>query len=230
MMPHTKKAKASPSQEPEIDNVSQYFRDDDADIVLQSSNMDDFHVHKVVLSKASPVFKGMSSLSSDSIANKEGETKDGMPIIKMVEDTETLSILLRHIYPELPGPIVNSFEDFVGIKHGLELARKFDLPCLRDRLRLVLLSRVHERPEIVFSIGWAYQLHGVIQEAARKTLCRASLTGPEEAEFAEISGTALFRLLRYQRNCIAAALAPLANFTWIEAVPNLYYLRLQDTC
>jgi len=199
-------------------NASLLFRDNDADVILQSSNMDDFHVHKIILSKASPVFQGMMSLHHDSSVDKKAETKDRVPVIKMVEDTEALSILLRHIYPEPPGPVVNSFESFVGIKRGLELARKFDMPCLRDRLRLILLSRVDEEPEIVFSVGWAYQLKDVIQRAAGSTLSNAVLTGPEEAEFAEISGTALFRLLTYQRDCIAAAVAPLTNFSWIDAV------------
>jgi len=45
-------------------NASLLFRDNDADVILQSSNMDDFHVHKIILSKASPVFQGNDVSSS----------------------------------------------------------------------------------------------------------------------------------------------------------------------
>jgi hypothetical protein len=70
----------------------------DANLIIRSSNLVDFRVHKSVLAMASPVFKDAFSLSQPS----DGESVDGLPVVRLSEDSELLSALVSMLYPLRP--------------------------------------------------------------------------------------------------------------------------------
>lgn len=87
------------------------FIRDSADVILRSSERDDFRVHKLILSEASNVFEGMFSLpqSSDtsdrqtpgstSVSGERVSEDQQRAVVDMPESSRTLDLLLRYCYP-----------------------------------------------------------------------------------------------------------------------------------
>jgi hypothetical protein len=76
----------------------------DANLIIQSSDLVDFRVHKTVLAMASPFFRDLLSspqpFDSDSV--------DGLPVIKLSEGSELLISLVSLLYP-VPTVIPTSY-------------------------------------------------------------------------------------------------------------------------
>ena len=71
------------------------FNVSDANLIVRSSDLVDFRVHKSVLAMVSPLFQRLLSrpqpLDSGSV--------DGLPVIKFPEDSELLNSLISLLYP-----------------------------------------------------------------------------------------------------------------------------------
>ena len=81
------------------------FEVPDANIIIRSSDLIDFRVHKSVLAMSSPFFKDLLSLPQPS----DSETSDGLPVIELSEDSELLHTLVSMLYP-LPPVLPKSYE------------------------------------------------------------------------------------------------------------------------
>jgi BTB/POZ domain len=66
----------------------------DANLIIRSSDLVNFRVHKPVLAIASPVLKDLFSLPQPS----DSETVDGLPVIQLSEDSELLNCLVSMLY------------------------------------------------------------------------------------------------------------------------------------
>ena len=77
----------------------------DANLIIQSSDLVNFRVHKPVLAMASPFFKQLLSHPQPS----DGEFVDELPVVKLSEDSELLNCLVSILYPVRP-VIPNSHE------------------------------------------------------------------------------------------------------------------------
>ena len=77
----------------------------DANLVIRSSDLVNFKVHKHVLAVASPFFKHLLSLPQP----PDGESVDGLPVIQLPEDSWLLSTLVSMLYPLCP-VIPNSYD------------------------------------------------------------------------------------------------------------------------
>lgn len=77
----------------------------DANLIIRSSDLVDFRVHKPVLAMVSSVFKDLFSLPQPS----DSESDDDFPVVKLSEDSEILHSLVSIIYP-VPTVIPNSHE------------------------------------------------------------------------------------------------------------------------
>jgi len=176
------------------------FRDTDADVILLSSDDQEFHVHKLILSKASPVFHDILSLP------QHQNTEKPLPVVQMSEGAHALTLLLEYIYPELSGHRAVSFVDLANVRIGLELSRKYQMLRLQERLHETLLTRAKGTPESIYAIGWEFQMKDVVHAAAYESLrnprnLEAGVTVPE---LAFIPALALQRLMQYQRRCMDA--------------------------
>jgi hypothetical protein len=67
----------------------------DANIIIRSSDLVYFRLHKSVLALVSPFFEDLLSLPQPS----DGETVDGLPVVQLSEDSELLNSLVSIIYP-----------------------------------------------------------------------------------------------------------------------------------
>src|SRR5882762_220487 len=108
----------SPASEPLFIGAPELFRDADADIIILSFDDQEFHVHKLILSKASPVFRDILSLP------QHQDTEKPLPVVRMSESAHALTLLLEYIYPELSGYPAVSLVDLANVRIGLELSRK----------------------------------------------------------------------------------------------------------
>ena len=70
----------------------------DANIIIRSSDLVNFRVHKSVLAMASPFFKDLLSLPQP----PDGEFIDGLPVVQLSEDSNLLSTLVSMLYPLRP--------------------------------------------------------------------------------------------------------------------------------
>ena len=77
----------------------------DANLILRSSDVVDFRVHKPLLAMASPFFKDLLSLPQPS----DSETVDGLPMVQLSESSELLNNLVSILYP-VPTVMPDSYE------------------------------------------------------------------------------------------------------------------------
>jgi BTB/POZ domain len=77
----------------------------DANLIIRSSDLVDFRVHKSMLAMASPFFKDLLSLPQPS----DSETVDGIPVVQLSEGSELLNSLISMLYP-IPTAMPKSYE------------------------------------------------------------------------------------------------------------------------
>jgi hypothetical protein len=104
----------------------------DADLIIQSSDLVDFRIHKLVLSSASPFFSDMFSLPQP----PNGDTIDGLPVVHLSEDAEVLHSLLTMLYP-IPSVVLNSYDKAVAL---LAASHKYDMVGVQSRIRTEIQS------------------------------------------------------------------------------------------
>ncbi|KAI0057439.1 hypothetical protein BV25DRAFT_1831115 [Artomyces pyxidatus] len=202
----------------EVRDADPPFDGDDADIILRSCDNVDFHVHKLFLSRASPFFKAMLSLPTPAHTHgvqpgTSDEVRNGLPVVRMSEDTHILDAALRLCYP----PPLPRFDTLETLKAAWRAAAKFDIRGAHEVCAQYLLMFAKQEPERVYALAWTYGAWDVAAIAARETLQQPLLVGPYVEEFNDISGAALFRLLEYQRRCIQAVETLIPDLkTWLD--------------
>ena len=99
----------------------------DASLIIRSSDLVDFRVHKPILAMASPFFADLLSLPQPS----EGESVDGLPVVHMPEDAELLNSLISMLYPVRP-VIPDSYDK---VLHLLAACQKYDMLQIQSSIR-----------------------------------------------------------------------------------------------
>ncbi|KAH9931717.1 uncharacterized protein BXZ73DRAFT_3833, partial [Epithele typhae] len=134
------------------------FDQPSVDLILRSSGHVYFHVHRAILTQASPVFADMFSIPQPSTAPQS----DHPPVVDVSETEETLRCLLLLCYP-LNKPHMESLQDvepvlMAAIKYDME----WPLSFLSDRLQ----SAIADHPLRVWAIACRAGLAGIAQQAA----------------------------------------------------------------
>ncbi|KZT40256.1 hypothetical protein SISSUDRAFT_531403 [Sistotremastrum suecicum HHB10207 ss-3] len=184
-------------------HVSRSFNnsENDAELVLQSSDNVYFYVHKWPLAKSSAVFKDMLSIG-DRYPHSAGETEDeqGLPIVEMTETSATLKALLRFIYP-CPNPTISRFEHLSSIT---DAAFKYDIATVLKAVRMLLQESqfMDSQPLRVYAIAKRYEFRDVEKAAIRQCYGINPASDPSLLSFPEmeyLSARDLHRLLIYRR-------------------------------
>ncbi|KAI0789317.1 hypothetical protein C8Q75DRAFT_767559 [Abortiporus biennis] len=183
---------------PETHTAQPPFNDEDADVVLRTSDNVDFYIHKVILSIASPFFKDMFSLNQPqtTLDGPAALTQKNHPIIHITEDSQTIDHLLRLCYP-VDDPASG---DLNHIGRVLEAAMKYQLDMPTKRMKESLRQRMSEDSLMVFATACRLNLEEEAKAAARiwkQSPDPSRYSGPEMEQF---SAGAYFRLLRYVRD------------------------------
>ena len=163
-------------------------------IVLRSSDSVDFFVIEGLIRFVSPFFDKKFPLG-------EHEEVDGRPVIDVLEDSTVLRYLLDLIYPaseELDIPDCHLYRELV------RAARKFEMSKVVERLQKQGIALAYEEPLRMYAIAISLGLDEVAEVAARETLSQPLQEMSFVAEFYQITGADMFRLMRYRFNCADA--------------------------
>jgi len=99
----------------------------DASLIIRSSDLVDFRVHKSVLAMVSPVFGDLLSLPQPS----DSEIVDGLPMVQLSEDAELLNTLVSMLYPirrVMP-------ESYDKVLYSLAACQKYDMVQVQSYIR-----------------------------------------------------------------------------------------------
>jgi hypothetical protein len=98
-----------------------------ADVILRSSDLVSFRVHKSTLVISSPFFNHKFSIPQP----LDGEVIDGLPVVHVSENSELLHSLLTLLYP-IPSVMPDSYEKTLAF---LSASQKYDMPTALSTVR-----------------------------------------------------------------------------------------------
>jgi hypothetical protein len=139
----------------------------DANLIIRSSDLVNFRVHKLILSMASPFFTNLLSLPQPS----DGESVDGLPVVTFTEDAEVLNSLVSMLYPIHP-VIPDSYDK---VLHLLAACQKYDMDPIQSSIRAEISREGSPAPvgaEVfrAYAIASSKGLVPEMEKAARLTL------------------------------------------------------------
>jgi hypothetical protein len=137
------------------------------DVILQSSDLVKFRVHKVVLVTSSPFFRDMFSLPLPSNGEPAGE----LPVVPVPEDAAVLKSLISMLYP-VPPEIPKSNDTILAL---LSAAQEYDMVAVQSSIRTeasrrALLSPPHAKAFRMYAIACSRRLIPEMETAALLTL------------------------------------------------------------
>lgn len=196
--------------------ASSPFDDEEADIILRTSDNIDFLVYSVLLRISSPFFKTLLSLPQPpSTADPTQEVCDGKPIIPITEESKVIDQVLRFCYP-FGDPELKNFADIVDI---VEALKKYELVQLDRAAKLFCAEQVLEaKPFQVFAIVSKLKMKEEAQKAAFYSL-RYPFPSTCVPEFSLITGSQLHQLLIYRQRCAEVARQYFDRLVWSRSQP-----------
>ncbi|EIW63242.1 uncharacterized protein TRAVEDRAFT_112862 [Trametes versicolor FP-101664 SS1] len=188
--------------------LSALYCDPDADVIFRSCDAVDFRLHKLILHKASPVFRDMFGLPED-------PAQRGIPqTVAMTEDAMTLQDLLSFCYP-FPRPDFQNLDRLLSV---LRASLKYDMAFLVGELGRHLKLFVPAEPLRVYAIAYTMLDDADLARAAAKQLLHDPLFSDPlvpPPEFDSLPARALSIVGAYRRQCIVAAQTVLLDFDWM---------------
>ncbi|KAI9441856.1 hypothetical protein H4582DRAFT_1935428 [Lactarius indigo] len=191
---------------------SGYLDPPHADVIIQSSDLVNFRVNKVVLSVSSPFFADMFSLPQPS-DTPDNEVVDGLPVMRLSEDAELLNRLLTMLYP-VPSAVPDSYDKVVEL---LAACQKYDMAGVQSSIRTEIKSR---GPAVLTGMV-AYRAYAISSNAKllpeMETFARHTLDFPMTLEYLSdelplFAGWALRDLSRYRKRCRDRLVSTLQSF------------------
>ncbi|KAJ6518937.1 hypothetical protein C8R45DRAFT_1116785 [Mycena sanguinolenta] len=208
-----------------ICNTETPFAREAADIIVRSmSDNVDFRVQKAFLSVTSSVFRDMFSLpqSESRVASgfSAGDVQDGLHIITLDEDHETLGTLLRMCYPRWMvmdcQPLFPTLERVLAV---LTAAKKYAMDGVEQEIRAVLVAPrfIEPNPLRAFALAMKDNLYDEAKICARYTLQTPILGKLYMPELEYITAGAYHRLQQYHVFCGIAAHGVGQDLDWITS-------------
>lgn len=186
-----------------------------ADVILRSADGVEFRVFKLFLSLASPFFETLFGLPQAPDRATDQETKDGLAVIAMSEDSKTLDSFFRFCYPSTlaDDPDIESLADGLSL---LAAARKYSLDLIEKKVCQALANSevLETEPIRYFAIARNARLAHETITAARYTL-RQPLIPAQFSEIELITASELLALLTYHKNCSIAVQPLTRNLKWL---------------
>jgi hypothetical protein len=197
------------------------FDNQEADVILRSSDNIDFYVFKALVSFSSSVFKDMFYVEQGQQGS--GELKGGLQVIPTDDTAETWRILLRFSYPSwaVGPPALNSLDEF---SKALESSRKYGMTGAEQSIvaDFVTPRFVEKEPMRVFALACQYGLEPEARTAAKQTLRTPILDHPYIAEMEYLTVRIFHRLQQYHLQCGKAASKVARDTTWVAKSVDLF--------
>ncbi|KAG2075591.1 hypothetical protein BDR04DRAFT_1069365 [Suillus decipiens] len=186
-----------------------------ADVILRSADGVEFRVFMLFLSLASPFFETLFGLPQAPDGGSDQETKDGLPVIAVSEDSKTLDLFLRFCYPSTlaEDPSLDNLTEVLSV---LAAAKKYSLELIERKVCQALANPkiLETEPLRCFAIARNARLKHETITAARYNL-RQPLVPALFAEINLITASDLLALLTYHKKCIIAVQAFMKNLEWM---------------
>jgi hypothetical protein len=189
----------------------------DANLIIQSSDLVNFRVHKAVLAMASPFFKDLLSLPQP----PDSEFIDGLPVVRLAEDAELLHSLVSVLYP-VPSVIPHSCERVLDL---LAACQKYDMIKAQSYIRAEVekwspwgfLPPFGNTVFRVYAIASEKGLTPEMESAARQSLDQPMTFETLGAGLRLFQGSALRDLAHYRKRCRDNLVACLKSFLEVGA-------------
>ena len=170
----------------------------DADVILQSSDLVNFCVHKSILATSSPFFEDLFSLPQP----PDHEVIGVLPVVRLSEDAEVLNSLVTMLYP-LPPQIPDSVDIILTL---LAACEKYDMLAVQSSIRAEVIRRSLLLPTgadtyRLFAVACRKRLIPEIKAAARLTLSYPMTFEYLGEALKSFEGWALSDLARFRRRC-----------------------------
>ncbi|KAJ7065865.1 hypothetical protein C8F01DRAFT_1021140 [Mycena amicta] len=183
---------------------SPFFCDPKADVILVSSDQVEFHLHQLVLSLVSPVFRDMFSLPQGEIAES---SSDGLPEVQISESSAVLQRFLRFWYPGADLAAI-PFTTISELAEVLELiVLKYDIHTLIPVSKMQLERLSVADPLAGFPVAVRYGWKDIALKAAKESLrvdLRTAAYSMHRLQWTQVPATALLALLEYHQRCSEA--------------------------
>jgi hypothetical protein len=186
----------------------------DANLVIRSSDLVNFRVHKSVLAVASPFFKDLLSLPQPS----DTESVDGLPVVQLSEDAELLNSLVSMLYPVRP-VIPDSYDKVLYL---LATCQKYEMVQVQLSIRAEVGRGSFPAPvgtEVfrAYAIASAKGLIPETENAARLTLDHPMTFESIGEGLRLFDGCALRDLARFRKRCRDNLVTCLKSFLEVNA-------------
>ena len=186
----------------------------DPNLIIQSSDLVNFRVHKQVLAVASPFFRDLLSLPQPF----GSEFVDGLPVVKVPEDAELLSSLVSMLYP-VPPVVPDSYDQVLYL---LAVCKKYDMDQVQSSIRAEVHRGGFPAPfgaEVfgAYAIASAEGLIPEMEDAARLTLDHAMTFETIGEDLQLFEGSALRDLAHFRKACKDNLVSCLKSFSEADA-------------
>ena len=185
-------------------------------MILRTSDLVEFRVHKSILTVCSPHWESVIQSLEDGGGNTRATTsqdREGRPIMNVGEDSNTLDLLLRIVYPTDTPPIDSVWDAFTL----LEAARKYEMVQAIKVSKKAIAQCAEASPLRVYVLAAKRGMEHEMRAAAH-----ASLAHPIQEmyvqELEELHAGVYFRLLAYHRLCGKVAAARVADLSWMSDI------------
>ena len=196
------------------------------DLIIRSSDLVDFRVHKPVLIMASPSFRDLLSLPK----SFESETVDGLAVVQLSEDAELLNSLVSMLYPVRP-VIPESYDKVLYL---LAACQKYNMAEVQSLIRDEVNCGRFPAPvgTEVFSAYAIASGKGLIPEmenAARQTLDYPMTFETLGEGLRLFDCFALHDLVRFRKGCKDGLVTELQSFLKVQApAPSSIWVGCPD--
>lgn len=205
------------------------FNNTKADIILCSSDNVYFRVFRCMLALTSPFFEAMFDLPQPKRNHPDDETFDGLDVIRVLETSRTLDMLLRFCYPAAvkdPG-----LEDMNDVEEVLEAAMKYGMEDVEERVRkaMVAPSLLESNPVHVLAIACRFGLVPEAKAAARYSL-RHTASTQDALTTARLPDNVIQGLVMYRSRCSQAAKTLCDNLDWLKQSQTYSFYEWWTNC
>ncbi|KAH9034975.1 hypothetical protein EDB85DRAFT_947257 [Lactarius pseudohatsudake] len=175
-----------------------------ADVILQSSDLISFRVHKSTMAISSPFFSDLFSLPQP----PNGEVIDGLPVVRVSEDAEVLHSLLTRLYP-IPSVIPDSYEKALAL---LAASREYDMDTISSAVRCEICLPTTKEAFRAYAIASSKNLIPEMRTAAHLTLDHPMTFETIADALPLFKGPALQDLIRFRKRCHSNLLSFFVDF------------------
>ncbi|VDC04794.1 unnamed protein product [Peniophora sp. CBMAI 1063] len=195
------------------------FDDEQADLILRTSDGVHFRIHKIILSLTSRVFKDMLSLppADASTDGSADEMFNGLHIVPVAENASALDLALRFLYP-LPSPAVT----LANMATLLEFSNKYEVQFHDFQFAQCLREEIPNDAVGVYILAHSYNIVDVARQAAAAT-CRLHLRSIDSPLLCHITASQYRKLFLWRYDAGLALEKITASNSWYIKTPGCVF-------